>query len=107
MRPWSKKWFADCRSVCGEILQGKYAHWCPDLFNTPVDETRICFHFCDCFRCKCGAVTEPKFYPLGRRTMEMHDDIFICPERRFYNFWKHDIIDKTNELHPDKAERLL
>lgn len=89
-RPWSKEWFEDCKRWLGYTLEGQYRHWCNDWDGLPVDETMPEFETCTCFKCPCGSVTEPKSYaPWGRSVWEMHDDVFICPKRRFWNFWKH------------------
>jgi hypothetical protein len=31
----------------------------------------------------------PRIYPYGRHTLDILDDWFDCPARRFWNFWKH------------------
>ena len=89
MRPWSKEWFEDCERWLGRILDGNYRHWCTDWDDLPVDETMPEFEACRCFHCPCGTRRQSKFYPWGRRNHEIHDDIFICPRRRIWNFWKH------------------
>lgn len=95
--PWSKQWFKECNNFHGRILNGIYAHWCPNAHNLPIDETDI-WHwgFCTCFDCKCGRTMKPKTYPFGRSALEIHDDIFICPARQFWNFWKHPDRNKYN-----------
>jgi len=35
----SKEWEEDCLKWRGEILTGKYCHWCFDYDELPVDET--------------------------------------------------------------------
>ena len=95
--PWSQEWFDECQKYYGKVLSGVYSHWCPAAHDMPVDETdRNHFGFCSCFDCKCGTRMEPKYYPFGREPLELHDDFFICPKRRFWNFWKHPIRDKYN-----------
>jgi len=32
----------------GEVLKGKYAHWCPDWDDLPIDETCGEFDCCIC-----------------------------------------------------------
>lgn len=87
MRPWSQQWFYDCMHWRGEILRGRYRHWCPEWDELPVDETTGEFP-CPCFTCKCGTLMQP--VRLGDGVLHMHDDAFECPKRRFWNYWKHD-----------------
>lgn len=42
---------------------------------------------------------EAKYYPFGRETLQMHDDIFYCPKSRFWNFWKHRTVNFFYEEH--------
>lgn len=35
----SKEWMEDCIEFRGEILTGKYGHWCFDWDDLPIDET--------------------------------------------------------------------
>lgn len=43
----SKEWKEDCLKWRGIVLTGKYAHWCGDYDDLPVDET--CSEWpCDC-----------------------------------------------------------
>src|SRR5690349_17846193 len=95
-RPWSEQWFLDCLKWRGIILEGRYRHWCPDWDELPIDETTPEFP-CDCFRCKCGALLKPKYYPFGKPTLAMHDDIFECPKSRWWNFWKHTWMNRGLE----------
>lgn len=98
MRPWSKEWFHDCCKWRGKVLDGEYRHWCFEWDELPVDETTPEFP-CECFTCQCGAVLETKDYgPWGRNIWQIHDDIFICPNSHFWNFWKHKYLDLTNNL---------
>jgi hypothetical protein len=97
MRPWSKEWFEDCQKWLGVVLNGTYRHWCVDWDGLPIDETSPEFECCYCFNCKCGTRMIPKYYPYGRELLEMHDDIFFCPKRRFWNFWKHTWVNTTLE----------
>lgn len=94
--PWSEKWFEDCQNFHGRVLDGVYRHWCPNGHDLPTDETDMWhFGFCDCFNCRgCGTRMKPKIYALGRHPLEIHEDIFICPNRRFWNFWRHPNRDK-------------
>jgi hypothetical protein len=45
---WSNVWRDDCLEWRGRILEGRYAHWCPEWDDLPVDET------CDEWPCDCG-----------------------------------------------------
>ncbi len=95
--PWSQQWFDDCKALHNKILTGTYRHWCPRSFDLPIDETDHAFSLCDCFKCRgCGTLMEPRAYPCGRSPMEMHDDIFECPKKRWWNFWRHPDLDKRN-----------
>jgi len=45
------QWVADSTKFRGKVLTGRYAHWCDDFDNLPVDET--CEEFengCTCVR---------------------------------------------------------
>lgn len=95
-QPWSQQWFDESTKWRGRILQGRYAHWCADWDELPVDETTpnefVC---CHCFRCQCGALMIPKEYPwFGRRPFEILEDVWLCPNRKWYNFWKHRWYDR-------------
>lgn len=35
----SQDWIDDCMKWRGEVLTGKYAHWCWDWDGLPIDET--------------------------------------------------------------------
>jgi hypothetical protein len=41
-------WILDCNTWRGEVLTGKYSHWCPDWDFLPVDET------CKEWPCSCA-----------------------------------------------------
>lgn len=32
-------WATDCKHWRGRLLVGRYAHWCPDWDDLPIDET--------------------------------------------------------------------
>jgi hypothetical protein len=97
MRPWSKEWFEDCQHWLGRILEGRYRHWCNDWDGLPVDEAMPEFDGCTCFKCRCGMLMVPKYYPFGRAPIQVHDDIFSCPKRKMWNFWKHIWVNTTYE----------
>ena len=44
----SKHWIEDSTYWRGEVLQGKYSHWCPDWDFLPIDETTPEFSCCSC-----------------------------------------------------------
>lgn len=94
MRPRTQEWFDACKlyyDIDGlKTLNGRYSHWCPTNAGIPVDETTLGFVMCRCFRCKCGELMKPKEYWIRKRPLEMFDDIFECPDSRFWNFWRHD-----------------
>lgn len=89
--PWSQQWFDECEAFHHRTLQGIYRHWCPNGHNLPTDETdHWHWGFCDCFDCECGKRMEPKEYPMGmRQNCQINEDVFVCPNKRFWNFWKH------------------
>ena len=41
-------WEEDCMKWRGEVLKGRYAHWCFDWDDLPIDET------CDEWPCECA-----------------------------------------------------
>jgi len=44
------EWYQDCLQCQGQILKGRYSHWCYDWDGLPVDETCEEFkHGCTCF----------------------------------------------------------
>ena len=43
------EWEIDCMTWRGKILTGKYAHWCLDWDELPVDETCMEWEACTCF----------------------------------------------------------
>ena len=43
-------WHEDCIRWRGEILTGRYIHWCFDWDELPVDETTFEWNACSCFR---------------------------------------------------------
>lgn len=45
----SQDWIDDCMEFYGEVLIGKYAHWCPEWDGLPIDETCEEFKVCQCF----------------------------------------------------------
>jgi hypothetical protein len=45
--PWAQ-WDQDCETWRGLILTGRYAHWCPNWNQLPMDET------CPEWPCQCG-----------------------------------------------------
>lgn len=45
----SKDWIDDCMHFWGKVLDGKYAHWCPEWDELPIDETCKEFENCICF----------------------------------------------------------
>jgi hypothetical protein len=42
-------WVEQCRFWRGRVLTGKYAHWCADWDNLPVDETTPEWSTCTCW----------------------------------------------------------
>lgn len=46
----SQDWIDDCKEWWGEVLTGKYAHWCPEWDDLPIDETRREFECCCCYQ---------------------------------------------------------
>ena len=49
MKEPSKEWIEDCMQWRGEVLTGKYAHWCEEWDELPVDETCEEFACCLCY----------------------------------------------------------
>jgi hypothetical protein len=47
MREVSPDWVDDSLQWRGRVLLGRYAHWCPDWDDLPMDET------CDEWPCSC------------------------------------------------------
>lgn len=47
-RPAPPEWVADCLQWRGEVLTGRYAHWCFEWDGLPIDET------CEEWPCGCG-----------------------------------------------------
>lgn len=45
----SQEWKDDCMKFYGNVLTGKYAHWCYDWDGLPVDETCKEFECCNCY----------------------------------------------------------
>lgn len=45
----SKDWIEDCLEVCGKVLTGGKAHWCPDWDFLPIDETCPEIDGCVCY----------------------------------------------------------
>jgi hypothetical protein len=45
----SKEWKEDCMKYWKTVLYGKYAHWCLEWDELPIDETCTEFAFCNCF----------------------------------------------------------
>jgi len=45
----SEHWKEDCLKWQGEVLTGKYAHWCPEWDELPIDETCSEFESCTCY----------------------------------------------------------
>ncbi len=43
------EWIEDCAKWRGETLTGRWAHWCMDWDDLPVDETCVEFLMCECF----------------------------------------------------------
>jgi zona occludens toxin (predicted ATPase) len=43
------QWAEDCERWRGEVLTGKYSHWCHDWDFLPVDETTREFTACSCW----------------------------------------------------------
>jgi hypothetical protein len=48
LRVTSPDWIEDCIKWYGEVLAGRYAHWCPDWDGLPIDETSPEFKSCTC-----------------------------------------------------------
>ena len=46
-RTW-EDWTRDCLEWRGVLLEGRYAHWCPNWDHLPMDET------CPEWPCQCG-----------------------------------------------------
>jgi len=42
-------WPADCDKWRGQLLTGRYSHWCYDWDGLPMDETCIEFNSCECY----------------------------------------------------------
>ena len=42
-------WVQDCMYWRGVVLTGKYAHWCWDWDDLPVDETTPEWYYCSCW----------------------------------------------------------
>lgn len=38
-RPPPQQWIDDCMKWRGEVLTGRYAHWCQNWDDLPIDET--------------------------------------------------------------------
>lgn len=91
-RPWTETWFHYCEQVYGKVLEGHYRHFCPDLGGLPVDETCVAFLGCHCFDCRCGRhmIYSCRYKPNLSGNGMMLVEWFECPDRRFWNFWKHD-----------------
>lgn len=45
----SPHWIEDSTKWRGEVLAGKYAHWCDDWDSLPTDETCMEFLACTCY----------------------------------------------------------
>lgn len=45
----SQDWIEDCRKWQGVVLSGKYAHWCHEWDELPIDETCLEFICCNCY----------------------------------------------------------
>src|SRR5262245_49746061 len=43
----SKDWEEDCLKYRGEVLTGRYGHFCPDWDSLPIDETCVEWPCCD------------------------------------------------------------
>lgn len=43
------EWEIDCIYWLGRVLNGKYAHWCHDWDDLPIDETCTEFTGCHCY----------------------------------------------------------
>lgn len=43
-------WAADCAFWYGELLTGKFRHWCPEWDGLPIDETCPEFKACVCYK---------------------------------------------------------
>lgn len=53
-------WFEDCMQFHGVVLTGRFAHWCPDWDDLPVDETVEEFKVCHCFEAEASNEGDPK-----------------------------------------------
>lgn len=45
----SQDWIDDCLEWWGGILTGRFAHWCAEWDDLPIDETCQEFEFCGCY----------------------------------------------------------
>ena len=45
----SQDWIDDSTRWMGEVLTGKYAHWCPEWDYLTIDETCMEFIACHCY----------------------------------------------------------
>jgi len=43
------EWIEECMRFHGRVLVGKYAHWCYDWDELPIDETCEEFKCCNCY----------------------------------------------------------
>lgn len=48
--PASEQWIADCLHWRGKVLTGRFAHWCAEWDDLPVDETTLEWP-CGCYHC--------------------------------------------------------
>lgn len=78
----SEDWIEDCLKFHGKILTGKFAHWCPEWDDLPIDETCGEFEVCTCFP-KTDEIRNIQEKLLNDR---MNDDIGID--------WDNDVLPK-------------
>ena len=45
----SAEWMQDCMHWWGRVLTGRFAHWCNDWDDLPIDDTCDEFACCTCY----------------------------------------------------------
>lgn len=49
-KEFSQEWKDECLKYYGRVLTGKFAHWCWDWDQLPIDETCREFEVCCCYK---------------------------------------------------------